>query len=62
MKYLKKSLEFAKGGLKERGSCDTMDTRKLYHQLKEAGYGPWLEKHDMLPGQGWWTEEGNCFT
>jgi formylglycine-generating enzyme required for sulfatase activity len=29
---------------------------KLYHQLKEAGYHPWLDKYDLLPGQDWWTE------
>ena len=39
-----------------------MDTRKLYHQLKEASYGPWFDKYDLLSGQDWWTEGGNCFT
>jgi hypothetical protein len=29
---------------------------ELYHQLKEAGYHPWLDKYDLLPGQNWRVE------
>jgi hypothetical protein len=28
----------------------------LYHQLKGAGYHPWLDRYDLLPGQDWWQE------
>lgn len=28
----------------------------LYHHLQAAGYFPWLDKFDLLPGQDWWTE------
>ena len=27
--------------------------QELYHRLKEAGYHPWLDKEDLLPGQSW---------
>lgn len=30
--------------------------RRLYHDLKEAGYHPWLDKYDLLPGQKWREE------
>ena len=33
---------------------DKPRVRKLYHQLKTAGYQPWLDKEDLLPGQKWW--------
>ena len=26
---------------------------KLYERLKEAGYKPWLDKKDLIPGQNW---------
>ncbi len=26
---------------------------KLYEQLKEAGYRPWLDKKNLIPGQNW---------
>jgi hypothetical protein len=29
---------------------------ELYRQLKEAGYEPWLDKYDLLPGQNWRSE------
>lgn len=29
---------------------------RLYHQLKEKGYQPWLDKEDLLLGQNWRTE------
>ncbi len=35
---------------------DEEPVKKLYHQLKEAGYSPWLDKYDLLTGQDWWTE------
>jgi hypothetical protein len=28
----------------------------LYHQLKEAGYNPWLDEEDLLPGVDWELE------
>jgi formylglycine-generating enzyme required for sulfatase activity len=35
---------------------DKPRVEKLYHQLKGAGYHPWLDKYDLLPGQDWWEE------
>ena len=32
---------------------DKPRVRELYHQLKQAGYHPWLDKEDLLPGQDW---------
>jgi formylglycine-generating enzyme required for sulfatase activity len=29
---------------------------ELYQQLKAAGYSPWLDEEDLLPGQAWWAE------
>jgi formylglycine-generating enzyme required for sulfatase activity len=29
---------------------------ELYHQLKAAGYSPWLDEEDLLPGQNWREE------
>ncbi len=26
---------------------------KLYERLKKAGYKPWLDKKDLIPGQNW---------
>jgi hypothetical protein len=37
-------------------SEDKPKVQELYHQLKAAGYRPWLDKYDLLPGQDWWTE------
>ncbi len=37
-------------------SDDKARVKKLYHQLKDAGYHPWLDKEDLLPGQSWWAE------
>jgi formylglycine-generating enzyme required for sulfatase activity len=34
-------------------SEDKPRVRELYHRLKEAGYHPWLDKEDLLPGQDW---------
>lgn len=33
--------------------------KQLYHLLKEAGYRPWLDKFDLLPGQKWRREIRN---
>ncbi len=30
--------------------------RELYAKLKEAGYKPWLDEEDLLPGQNWREE------
>jgi formylglycine-generating enzyme required for sulfatase activity len=35
-------------------SEDKPRVRTLYRQLKAAGYQPWLDKEDLLPGQKWW--------
>ena len=35
---------------------DKARVRELYRKLKEAGYRPWLDKLDLVPGQ-WWREE-----
>jgi formylglycine-generating enzyme required for sulfatase activity len=35
---------------------DKARVRELYHELKGAGYSPWLDEEDLLPGQDWWTE------
>ncbi len=32
---------------------DKERVRDLYHQLKEAGYHPWLDEEDLLPGADW---------
>jgi formylglycine-generating enzyme required for sulfatase activity len=37
-------------------SEDKPRVAELYHQLKDAGYHPWLDKYDLLPGQDWWNE------
>jgi formylglycine-generating enzyme required for sulfatase activity len=37
-------------------SEDKPRVRELYHRLKEAGYHPWLDKEDLLPGQDWRRE------
>jgi formylglycine-generating enzyme required for sulfatase activity len=35
---------------------DKERVKELYHQLSEAGYHPWLDKYDLLPGQNWRAE------
>ncbi len=35
---------------------DKPQVAKLYHKLKEAGYHPWLDKYDLIPGQDWRRE------
>jgi hypothetical protein len=35
-------------------SEDKARVRELYRQLKAAGYHPWLDEEDLLPGQRWW--------
>jgi hypothetical protein len=37
-------------------SEDKPRVRELYHRLKSAGYHPWLDKEDLLPGQDWEQE------
>jgi hypothetical protein len=37
-------------------SEDKERVKELYRQLEEAGYHPWLDKHDLLPGQKWEVE------
>ncbi len=32
---------------------DIETARKLYHDLKQAGISPWMDKEDLLPGQNW---------
>jgi formylglycine-generating enzyme required for sulfatase activity len=32
---------------------DKARVRELYRQLKAAGYAPWLDEVDLLPGQAW---------
>lgn len=34
-------------------SEDKPRVKELYHLLKDAGYRPWLDKFDLLPGQRW---------
>jgi hypothetical protein len=34
-------------------SDDKERVRELYRQLKEAGFRPWLDEEDLLPGQKW---------
>jgi hypothetical protein len=34
-------------------SEDKPRVAELYHKLKGAGYHPWLDKEDLLPGQDW---------
>ena len=35
---------------------DKPQVRELYRQLQEAGYRPWLDEEDLLPGQSWRDE------
>lgn len=37
-------------------SEDKPQVADLYHRLKAAGYRPWLDKYDLLPGQNWRRE------
>ncbi len=32
---------------------DIETAKKLYHDLKQAGVSPWMDKEDLLPGQNW---------
>jgi formylglycine-generating enzyme required for sulfatase activity len=34
---------------------DKPQVQELYNKLKDAGYHPWLDKFDLLPGQQWRT-------
>jgi len=35
---------------------DESQARELYNRLKERGHKPWMDKHDLLPGQEWELE------
>ena len=35
---------------------DKPRVKELYHQLKAAGYHPWLDEEDLLPGADWELE------
>jgi hypothetical protein len=37
-------------------SDDKAAVRALYQELREAGFFPWLDEVDLLPGQNWATE------
>ena len=37
-------------------SEDKPQVVELYHKLKSAGYYPWLDQEDLLPGQNWRQE------
>jgi hypothetical protein len=37
-------------------SEDKAQVRVVYHQLKDLGFEPWLDKEDLLPGQDWTRE------
>lgn len=34
-------------------SEDKSQVKKLYQRLKQAGYKPWLDEENLLPGQNW---------
>jgi fructose-1,6-bisphosphatase/inositol monophosphatase family enzyme len=35
---------------------DKPEVRPIYEKLKSAGFEPWLDERDLLPGQNWRTE------
>src|SRR4051812_22751668 len=37
-------------------SEDKAPVRRAYDQLKSAGFAPWLDEKDLLPGQDWEEE------
>jgi hypothetical protein len=37
-------------------SGDKPTVRKLYHQLRNDGFSPWLDEEDLIPGQNWRQE------
>jgi hypothetical protein len=37
-------------------SEDKVQVRRAYEQLKKAGFDPWLDEKDLLPGQNWEEE------
>ena len=39
---------------------DKPEVIKLYERLKKAGYQPWLDKKNLLPGQNWRTAISNA--
>lgn len=32
---------------------DRAEVKKLYHELRRAGFEPWLDQEKLLPGQNW---------
>ncbi len=32
---------------------DRAEVKKLYHVLREAGFEPWMDQENLLPGQNW---------
>jgi len=37
-------------------SGDKPAVRELYHRLRAAGFDPWLDEENLLPGQDWQLE------
>ena len=37
-------------------SEDKPQVRQLYQRLREAGYRPWMDEEDLIPGQNWQDE------
>ncbi len=37
-------------------SADRVAVRDLYRRLSDAGFTPWMDEEDLLPGQSWTRE------